>query len=568
MFSFSVSEFTFFIRGGENMKEKVYIERRLTESYWSGDTGDELLDTTVPYYLRKNAAEVPDRLALVEGIADVSKRRKWTYAELLTNAEKVAAALLKRFNPGDRCAIMAPNIVEWVLFQYGCAVAGIYMVTLNPAYQVREIGHILKQAEVAGIFTVKEYRGNKLIDTVNGLRPKLSHLKEVVDLAEFDAFVNSSKQPADFPEVKPEDPCVIMFTSGTTGTPKGAVLNHRGMTNSTRYMAIRSGLPEGGVWINMMPMYHMGGCGFAALGTLQQAGTHVIGLEFNAKLFLDLVESAQGVYALLVPTMLEAILDYPDIKKYDISTLKFIQSGASKVEVSLVRRVKDELGCSMSIVCGQTEAHGGYTQTHLDDSPEDQSETIGQPYPLIDFKIGDRKTGEVLPIGQEGEICLRGYQVMVEYYNDPQGTAVAIDKDGWLHSGDLGVMDERGFVRFTGRLKDLIIRGGINIYPAEVEKLLAEHPKVAKVAVVGVPDEYWGEQVAACIIGKSCDDLLTVEELNAYCLESLARFKRPRLWAFTKEFPCTATGKLRKFQLKEDILNGVLKCESTVDKKA
>ncbi|MBF7082847.1 acyl--CoA ligase [Desulfallas sp. Bu1-1] len=554
----SLSRVGTYVNGILHQKSAIYRERRLTESFWSGETHNILYYTTIPFWLRKNAFEVPDRLALVEGIPDASKRRTWTYAELLRDAERIAYALLNKYNPGDRIAIMAPNVVEWALMQYGIAIAGMIRVTLNPAYHAREIEHILKTAEVAAVFTMKNYRGNKMIDTIKSIRESLPTLQDVYDLEELDDFINTGK-PVKLPEVKPEDIDVIMFTSGTTGNPKGAMLNHFGMTNSVRFMAQRAGLENGGVWINVMPLFFMGGNGFASLGTLQQQATHVLVIEFDVPLFLSLMEEYKGTFSLLVPTMMEAILAYPDLKKYDLSSWKYVLSGASKVEADLVRRFKKVLGCDISIVCGQTEAHGGYTQTHRDDSPEDQAETIGQPYPMIDFKIADGETGAVLPIGEEGEICIRGYQVMRGYYNNPASTAEAIDEEGWLHSGDLGVMDERGFVRFTGRLKDMIIRGGVNIYPAEVENLLKEHPKVDKVAVVGVPDEYWGEQVAALIIPKSFDDLPSIEELDAFCLNNLARFKRPRFYAFVKEFPMTGTGKLRKFKLKEDIVNGVLK---------
>jgi|LSQX01.3.fsa_nt_gb fatty-acyl-CoA synthase len=546
--------------------EEIYRTRRLTESCWYGDTGHELLDSTIPEWLRKNAKEVPDQIALIEGIPDASKRRTWTYAELLRDAEQVATALLNRFEPGDHISVMAANIAEYVILQYGLALAGMVTVTLNPAYHKREIDHVLRTADVVGVFVMNDWRGNKMRDTIEALRPDLPLLGEVFDIQALDAFVENTK-PVELPEVKPSDPAVIMFTSGTTGTPRGALLNHFGMTNSTRFMAINAGLPEGGIWIGVMPMQHMGGYGFTVLGTLQRQGTVVLALEFNTKLFYELTETYKVDYALLVPTMVEAVLDYPEKDKYDISSLKFIQSGASKVEKWLVERVDKEIGCQMSIVCGQTEAHGGYSQTHLDDSPADKSETIGQPYPLCDFKIGDRDTGEVLPLNTEGEICVRGYQVMVEYYNDPEATAITIDKDGWLHSGDLGTMDERGFVKFTGRLKEMLIRGGVNIYPAEIETLLLEHPKVFKVAVVGVPDNYWGEQVAAVIIPKSWEDLPTLEELDDFCLDNIARFKRPRFYSFVKEFPFTSTGKLRKFQLKEDIAAGAIQLQEVEHKE-
>ncbi|WHY83833.1 AMP-binding protein [Neobacillus novalis] len=532
----------------------VYHTRRLTESYWPADTSRTLHDSTVAQVLRQVAAEVPNRIALIDGVKDPANRRRWTYAQLLTDAERVAAALLNKFKPGERVAIWAPNSIEWVLIEYGCAIAGIILVTVNPALRGKELEYVLRQSETAGLFLTEEYRGHNMLQTAKQVSESLPTLREIIHFSEFEDFIHSENKSVTFPEVKPEDPFVIMYTSGTTGKPKGAILHNKGMTNSTKFMAERAGMEEGGVWVNVMPLVHMGGCGFAVLGTLQQRGTHVLVGGFDPGLFLKLVEEEKGTFALLVPTMVEAILNFPERGHYDLSTLNSILSGASKVEPYLVRRVKKELGCGMSIVCGQTEMHGGTTQTHLDDTPEDQAETIGQAYPHIEVKIADPATGEVLPLGTDGEICCRGYQTMLGYYRMPEETAATLKDDGWLHSGDFGSMDERGFIKIRGRLKDLIIRGGVNIYPIEVENLLKEHPKIGNVSVVGLPDEYWGEQVAAIIIPKSPENKPTEEELTEYCKANLASYKRPRFWFFVNEFPTTAAGKIQKFKLQEMVL--------------
>ena len=542
-------------------KADVYRTTRLTESYWPADTSTPLLDLTIAQVLRQVAAEVPDRLALVEGVPDPTKRRRWTYAQLLTDAERVASAMLKIFKPGERIALWAPNVVEWELIQLGCALAGIILVTVNSAYKVKELDYILRQSEAAGLFLTNEYRGHNMLETVNQIRKSLPCLREVISISDFEDFINTGNKTAVFPEIKPEDPCMIMYTSGTTGYPKGAELYNKGIINSTKFMADRAGMQIGGVWVNAMPMFHMGGAGFAALGSLQQRGTHVLVPGFEVPLMLNLFESECGTFSLLVPTMIEAILDHPDLGKYNVSALTNILSGASKVEASLVRRVKEVLGCNITIVFGQTEMHGGLTQTHRDDMPEDQADTIGQPYPQSEVKIADRETGKVLPIGIEGEICCRGYQAMIGYYNMPEETAATLKAEGWLHSGDLGSMDERGFIKITGRLKDMIIRGGENIYPSEIEALLQSHPKVAKAAVIGVPDEYWGEQVGAFIIPKSPENLPTAAELSEYCKTNLAGYKRPRSWYFVNEFPITASGKLQKFALRGFVESGEVKAE-------
>lgn len=537
-------------------KHEVYSSTQLTESYWPADTSRPIHDWTVAQVLREVAAEVPERLALVEGIVDPAKRRKWTYNQLLADSERVASALLTKFKPGEHVAVWASNKVEWVLLEFGCAIAGVTLVTVNPALKEKELDYLLRQSEAAGIFLINEYRGYNMLEAVTNVRKNLPLLREVISFSNFEEFMNSGSQSTIFPVVKADDPFVIMYTSGTTGKSKGAILHNKGITNSTKFMAERAGMEVGGVWVNVMPLVHMGGCGFAVLGTLQQRGTHVLVNAFDPGLFLELIENEGGTFALLVPTMVEAILNHPDRKKYNLSTFKSLLSGASKVEPYLVRRVKEELGCGMSIVCGQTEMHGGTTQTHLNDSPEDQAETIGQPYPHIEVKIADPATGEVVPLGMDGEICCRGYQTMIGYYNMPEQTAAALKDDGWLHSGDIGSLDERGFIKIKGRLKDMIIRGGVNIYPSEVESLLRDHPKVADIAVVGMPDEYWGEQVTALVIPTSFEDLPTESELTEYCKANMAGFKRPRNWYFVKEFPKTAAGKIQKFRLQEMVKNG------------
>ncbi|MBN2568818.1 MAG: AMP-binding protein [Deltaproteobacteria bacterium] len=538
----------------------VYKTTRLTESYWPADRSKPLVNKSIGQVARETAAKVPDRIALVEGVADTPNRRRWTYAQLLAESEKVAVALLTKFEPGERVAVWADNVPEWVLMQIGCALAKVTLVTVNPANRIREIEYLLGQSEAAGVFLIAEYRGHKMLETINQIRDKLPHLREVISFSKFEDFVKSgSNSNVAFPTVTPEDPFVIMYTSGTTGAPKGAILTHNGMISCISYMAERAGLNTG-VWVNVMPMFHMGGS-FASLGCISQRATHVLAPAFDPILFSQLVEEEKGTFALLVPTMIEMLLSKPECKNYDLSTLETIQSGASKVETALIHRVKAEMNCDMCNAFGQTEAVS-ISLTHTDDSPEDKSETIGQPYPQIDVKIGDRETGEVLSLNEEGEICVRGYSVMKGYYNMTEETAKTV-RDRWLHTGDLGSMDERGFLKITGRIKDMIIRGGENIYPAEVENLLMEHPKVAKAAVVGIPNQKWGEEIGAIIIPKSADDLPDPQELHDYCRANITHFKTPRIWAVTNEFPYTATGKIQKFMLKDLIVKGELKTKRT-----
>jgi fatty-acyl-CoA synthase len=530
----------------------------LTESYWPADKSESVLDVTLGQLLREVAAEVPDCVALVEGRPDASSRRRWTYAQLLAEAERVASALLARFQPGERIAVWAPNIPEWELLQLGASLAGMVLVTVNPAFKAQELTYVLRQSRALGLFYLEEYRGNNMTAILSQARADLSDLREVVGFAGWQDFVESASPSAQLPDVRPDDAVQIQYTSGTTGFPKGAILHHSGIVNASRFMAEGTGLERGGVWVNAMPMFHIGGCGLAAVGTLARRGKHVLVPGFDAALVLELIESEQGTFMLAVPTMLTMLLDHPDRARRNLSTLRTIISGASMIPAALVRRVQKELDCQFSIVFGQTELHGIITHTHRDDTPEDQSETIGQPMAQVEVKIVDIDTNQVLPIGEQGEICARGYQTMLGYFDMPEATSATLEPEGWLHTGDLGTMDERGYLRITGRLKDMIIRGGENIYPREIEALLSEHPRVANAVIIGVPDEKWGEQVAAVIQLVSSEEPPSPAELHDYCRAHLAAYKTPKLWSFVDQFPLTATGKIQKFVLRERVGKGEL----------
>jgi fatty-acyl-CoA synthase len=529
----------------------------LTQSYWPATDGEPVRDLTLGEALREAAAAAPDRLALVDGVADPAARRTWTYAEFLRDAERAARALLVRFHPGDRIGIWAPNSAEWIILQQGISLAGMVMVAANPAYRSRELSFILSQSGAVGLFHADSYRGADLTAIVAELRPELPELTDVVSFADFDQFLESGLEEQELPAVAPTDPIQIQYTSGTTGFPKGALLQHKGLVNEAHFVALRAGMADGDVYINAMPMYHIGGGAVTSFGAVAMHGTFVIMPGFDAGLMLELFETYRGTHSLLVPTMLMAVLDHPDRPSRDLSSLKTVMSGASAVPAALVHRTIDLLGCRFSILFGQTEMHGVISQTRVTDSPSDQSETVGQPLEQLEVKIADLLTQEPLPIGEQGEICCRGYQNMVGYYEMPEATASTIDTDGWLHMGDLGTMDERGFLRVTGRLKDMIIRGGLNIYPREIEELLSTHPAVADVAVVGVPDEAWGEQIAAVVVlrpGMTAD----TEELRQFCQAQLSAHKAPSHWVFVDQLPVTPTGKTQKFLLRQQLASGEL----------
>jgi fatty-acyl-CoA synthase len=532
----------------------------LTESYFPADTSFEVIEATLGDLLRQAAAEVPERIALVDGGAPVGSRRRWTYAELLEDSERIARALLTRFRPGERIAIYAPNCVEWALLHHAAAFAGLPMVPLNPAYKSYEAGVMLRNAKVAGVFYAERYRDVDIGALLAELDHSLVHLRERLPLAELETFSHTvANASTPLPSVTPDDVIHIQFTSGTTGVPKGAVLHHRGIVNSARFIAERTDFPQGGVWVNAMPMYHSGGCATSRTGCLSRQGTFVLAPGFDAAQMLELIETEGGNTTLIVPTMILAMLDHESFPARDLSSLVTVLSGATDVPAALVHRTKSEMGCGFAILFGQTEVSGVVTGTRPDDSVGDQAETVGRPLPHAEVKIADPEDGSVVALGSSGEICVRGYQTMLGYVDMPEETRAALDDDGWLHMGDLGAMDERGFIRITGRLKDVIIRGGLNLYSREIENVIFEHPEVSQVSVVGVPDEKYGETVAAIVIPRDPAAPPRPEVLTAYCKSRMARHKAPAQWFIVDGFPLTASGKVQKFVLREWIAAGTIR---------
>jgi fatty-acyl-CoA synthase len=535
------------------------IERPpLTESFWAAEEGEGVRDVTVGDLLREAAAAVPARPALVDGVADRSARRVWTYAQLLAASERVARALLGRFSPGDRIAIWAPNSADWVVLQQGISLAGMVMVAVNPAFRAQELEHVLAQSGSVGLFHADSYRDFDMVSCIEEVRPRLPDLREVVSFSGWEEFLDSADPARQLPVVEPTDTLQLQYTSGTTGFPKGARLHHMGLVNAARFVAERAGMQDGGVNVNAMPMYHIGGGAVTSFGALAMRGTFVVMPGFDPALMLELFETYSGTHTLAVPTMLLALLDHPDRASRDLSSIQTIMSGAAAVPAALVHRTTDLLDCRFSILFGQTEMHGVISQTQLTDSPEDQSETVGRPLPRLEVKIADPTSGAPLPLGEQGEICCRGYQTMLGYHQMPEETAATLDKDGWLHMGDLGTMDDRGFLRITGRLKDMVIRGGVNIYPREIEELLFNHPDIAEAAVLGVPDDTWGEQIAAVIRLEDGAATPTPEQLRTYCRDHIAAHKTPAYWTFVNTFPVTASGKIQKYVLKDQLTTGDL----------
>ena len=530
----------------------------LTMSHAVGPLEPEVRDLTLGGLLTWAAETRPDRLALIFGAPDPAARMQWTYAELYTASVRTAGALLHRFEPGERVAVWAPNIPEWIMMEFGAALAGLVLVTVNPGFRQHEVEHVLRQSRAAGIVVYPEFRGNPMLATVEEVQQRCPELREVIRFDEWASFLESAADPPPtLPTVDPHDPAMIQFTSGTTGLPKGALLHHRGVVNNNAHTLDCMGVGDGAVWLTTMPMFHAGGCLLCVVGAVSRRGTQVLVESFDPALVLELIETYRCDGMSTVPTMLVSMLEHPNFASTDLSSLKHLSSGGSTVPAPLVTTFQERLGAAFTVLFGQTECSPMATMTNPADSIADKAGTIGRPMPNTEVKIVDPVTGETVPIGAVGEFCTRGYHVMHGYFEDPVATAATVDAAGWLHTGDLCSMDERGYCRIEGRLKDMIIRGGENIYPREVEELLFAHPKVGEVAIIGLPDDKWGEEVAA-VIRPVKGERVDKAELYAYVRERLAPYKTPRHWFEVDEFPMTGSGKIQKYKLRQMSANGEL----------
>lgn len=528
----------------------------LAESLFLAQPAEPIWETTVGAKLREIAATLPDAPALVEITDEGGTAREWTYGQLLADSERLARALSTRFQPGDRVVVWAPNIPEWVLMEYACALAGLVLVTANPSFQPKELKYVIEQSDAVALFLVDEFRGNPMADIAEAAIAGNPALREVTRLDDWAAMTGHGTRPAVLPDVAPSAAAQIQYTSGTTGFPKGAVLSHRGLLNNARYYCGRAGINQGSVWANFMPLFHTAGCATGVLGSLQAGCKMLLIKRFDAAVLARLTEE-QGVTAYFaVPTMLVALLETLAAVPRDMSSTDTILSGGAPVPPELVRQVQEKIGCHFQTAFGQTEASPMISLNPQTASLEDICETAGPPLPETAVSIRSTETNAVMPIGEVGEICVQSYGVMIGYHANPEATAAAIDTQGWLHTGDLGTMDARGVIRVTGRVKDMIIRGGENHFPAEIEAVLIEHPDIAEVAVVGLPDPKWGEIIAAFYRTETGADLAE-QELRAHCRTHLSPQKTPAVWQRVTEFPLTGSGKIQKFALRDHYLSSL-----------
>lgn len=520
-----------------------------SKSYRPAVVSTDLIDTTVGDLLLAASAETPFATAVVE-IDAADGRHSYTYAELLDAATRTAHELQRRYEPGERIAIWSPSSLNWEVVQFAAALAGLVVVTINPAYKASELEYVLRQSGSSGLAMVSTYRGTDLREILDSVRPALPGLRYVHDLDNWNPDPSPDVQ---FRDVDPHSAAMIQYTSGTTGAPKGVLLSHRGMVNNALLFACRLGIGNGQTWLNPLPMFHLSGCGFGAMGSMWTRSTHVV-FPFEARRALRLIESERAGFMPAVPTMLHDMLNHADFASTDVSSLKVVMSGATTVPPEVVRRVEDDFGAKFAVVFGQTEVSGVICQSFPDDSIEDKAEFVGKPLDHTEIRVVD-DDGDVAECGISGEIQIRGFGVMIGYYDAPDQTTAALLPDGWLRTGDLGSMDERGYIRVTGRLKDMIIRGGENIYPREIEDRLYEHPDVADVAVLGIPDERWGEQVAAFVRLVERADT-TAEQLSEFLKNDFTATKVPRIWVEIDELPLTPSGKIQKYVLRQQFLDG------------
>ncbi len=524
----------------------------LKESHFPATASTALEPITIGEMLTRQCEAIGDRVALKELTMDGEVDRTWTYRQLLDDAKRLAGALAARHEQGARIAVYAPNKPEWALLEFASAFAGVTLVTVNPAYQKRELKFVLEQSRSEAIYYVEEFRGNPMGEIVDAVCAETPGVKMKVDLDDHDALYAGS---APLPEVKPSDIAQIQYTSGTTGFPKGALLHHFGLVQNARDTLDRLGCGEGGSAVHHMPLFHTTGCAVMMIGMIGLGGTQYLAPMFLPEMIARVIEREKLELVFGVPTMLVALIEEIEKTGRDMSSVVAVGSGGSMVAPELARKTEEVFGQMVGIIYGQTEASPVITSMWPEDNLEDKTQTIGQPMPHVDVSIRDVNTNAACPVGEQGEICCRGYLVMEGYNDNPDATAKAIDADGWLHTGDLGTMDARGYVKITGRVKEMIIRGGENLFPAEIENAMLEHDDIAEVAVVGVPDDKFGEQVA-CFMRARADAKPGASDLKSFIRDRLSPQKTPVYWIWVDEWPLTGSGKIQKFKLTEAFEQG------------
>src|SRR4051794_34243151 len=524
-------------------------------SYAHGVSGTPLLGETIGANLERTAARVPDADALISCHQGV----RLTYSELDAQVDRAARALLAAgLAPGDRLGIWSPNRAEWVLIQYATAKAGIILVNINPAYRTSELEYALNQSGCRMLVAAPSFKTSDYAAMIDEVRPNCPRLEQVVlfDTPAWDELLAGGDAARELPELDFDDPINIQYTSGTTGFPKGATLSHHNILNNSYFTGELCGYSDADRVCIPVPFYHCFGMVLGNLACTTHGAAMVIPAPaFEPEASLEAVQSERCTSLYGVPTMFIAELDHSRFGEFDLTSLRTGIMAGSPCPIEVMRRVIDRMHMGEVTICyGMTETSPVSTQTRADDDLEHRTGTVGRVHPHVEVRIADPETGRTLPCGEPGELLTRGYSVMLGYWDEPEKTADAIDRARWMHTGDLGTMDERGYVKITGRIKDMVIRGGENLYPREIEEFLYGHPDVSDVQVVGLPDERYGEELAAFVVlreGASCSE----DDVREWCRGKIAHNKVPRYVRFVDAFPMTVTGKVQKFKLRESAMD-------------
>ncbi|MBK7406650.1 MAG: AMP-binding protein [Saprospirales bacterium] len=545
-------------------------------SYVCGSGDIPLLGQTIGILFDSIVEQYPDNDALIVPFQQV----RWTYRQLSGQVDACARALLaKQIQKGDRVGIWSPNGAEWTVLQLASAKVGAILVNINPSYRLHELEYALQHSGCKMIVTADRFKYSEYLQMLNDLIPELQYstpgklqsarfpeLKTVIHLSEekvsgawtWKEFLHLSNGAGaeDLAhrrsQLSFDDPINIQYTSGTTGRPKGATLSHHNILNNAFFVAETMKFTPKDRVIIPVPLYHCFGMVIGNLGCITHGATMIYPSEgFEAGAVLKAVQDEKATAVFGVPTMFIAELEDPEFDKYDLSSLRTGIMAGSPCPIEVMKRVQTEMHMpEVQIAYGMTETSPVSTQTRPGTSIEKQVSTVGQIHPHLEIKIIDPRLGLTLPLGQAGELCTRGYSIMLGYWNEEERTREAIDSARWMHSGDLATMDEDGYIKIVGRIKDMIIRGGENIYPREIEEFLYTHPKIQDVQVIGIPDVKYGEEVMAWIKLRE-GETLTAEEITEFCKGKITHFKIPKFFKFTDEFPLTVTGKVQKFKMRE-----------------
>jgi fatty-acyl-CoA synthase len=553
---------------------------------WEAESRDiELIDLTIGELFDRQCEAFADKDAIVYNYPEIGLDLRLSYRQYRDEVDRLAKGLLALgIQRGENVAVWATNVPEWILLEMALAKIGAVLVTVNTNYRTSEIEYVLRQGDITTLFMIEEHRGNSYVESIYRVAPELKDLSDPIreqlssanlpelkrviligdaalagmmlyrDVAPFGERISDETLRERQSSLDPHDVIQMQYTSGTTGFPKGVMLTHHGIINQTHVSCLIGNLKSDERYVTAMPFFHIAGSLGAVMFAVYLGCTLIPLISFDPAKELELFDNESATFSFNVPTMLIAMLNHPRFMagEFDLSSLREIITGATPVPVALMEDVKARMGADCTIVYGLTESTGTVTETIQADSFELKSSTTGIPHPHMEIKIADPMTSEPVAFGEQGELMTRGFLVMKGYYNMPDKTSETIDAEGWLRTGDLATMNAEGYVNIVGRVKDMIIRGGENIYPAEIEEFLMRHPKIAEAQVVGVPDSFMGEEVAA-VLRLRPNESITEDEIRSYCSEGISRHKIPQYIRFACAFPLTASGKVKKFELKAQL---------------